>query len=106
VSVWRGLVGTRIFAERSGDYSARNRVFLWRTATLYDKKPGFFQRVNSYLKETDVAWDLVIHAYLDGDISLGRAAALLGLNRFDLLARANRLDTSLRIGSANEELVF
>ena len=44
------------------------------------------------------AWDLVIHAYLDGDISLGRAAQLLGLNRFDLQARFHRLGLPLRSG--------
>ncbi len=44
------------------------------------------------------AWDLVIHAYLDGDISLGRAAQLLGLNRFDLQARFHRLGLPLRTG--------
>ena len=37
-------------------------------------------------------WDLVIGAYLRGDISLGRSAALLGLSRFDLALRLNRLD--------------
>jgi len=43
-------------------------------------------------------WDLVILAYLDGDISLGRTAQLLGLNRFDLQARFHRLGLPLRIG--------
>ena len=47
------------------------------------------------------AWDRVIHAYLDGAISLGRAAALLGLNRFDLQARFQRLGLPLRTGPAN-----
>ncbi len=47
------------------------------------------------------AWDLVIHAYLDGDISLGRAAALLGLNRFDIQARFHRLGLFLRAGPAD-----
>ena len=47
------------------------------------------------------AWNLVIHAYLDGDISLGRAAALLGLNRFDFQARFQRLGLSLRTGPAD-----
>ena len=47
------------------------------------------------------AWDLVIHAYLDGGISLGRAAALLGLNRFDLQARFQRLGLPLRTGPAD-----
>ena len=47
------------------------------------------------------AWDMVIHAYLDGNISLGRAAALLGLNRFDLQARFERLGLPLRTGPAD-----
>jgi predicted HTH domain antitoxin len=37
------------------------------------------------------AWIAVIAAYLDGDISLGRAALLLGVSRFDLQAHFNRL---------------
>ncbi len=49
-------------------------------------------------QEPQAAWDLVIHAYLDGDISLGRAAQLLGLNRFDQQARFHRLGLPLRIG--------
>jgi len=48
------------------------------------------------------AWNLVIHAYLNGDISLGRAARLLGLNRFDLQARFNRLGLALQLGSVDE----
>jgi len=41
----------------------------------------------------------VIAAYLDGDISLGRAALLLGLTRFDLLARFNRLGLPTQLGT-------
>lgn len=37
------------------------------------------------------AWIAVIAAYLDGDISLGRAAVLLGVSRFELQAHFNRL---------------
>jgi len=48
------------------------------------------------------AWNLVVHAYLDGDISLGRAAALLGLSRFDLLGRLDRLGAPLRLGPVDE----
>lgn len=48
------------------------------------------------------AWDLVIHAYLDGDISLSRAAQLLGLNRFDLQARFHRLRLRMRTGPGDE----
>jgi hypothetical protein len=42
----------------------------------------------------------VIAAYLEGDISLGRAAELLGLSRFDLALRFNRLGPPLRLGPA------
>jgi prevent-host-death family protein len=50
--------------------------------------------------DPQAAWDRVIAAYLDGDISLGRAAQLLGVDRFDLQERLNRLGLPLRLGSA------
>ena len=37
--------------------------------------------------DAQAAWNRVLKAYLDGDISLGRAAQLLELSRFDLLER-------------------
>lgn len=46
------------------------------------------------------SWDLVMAAYLDGDISLGRAAELLAQSRFELQARLNRLSIPLRLGEA------
>ena len=45
-------------------------------------------------------WDMVIASYLDGEISLGRAAILLGLQRFDLLVRFDRLGLPVRVGPA------
>jgi hypothetical protein len=56
--------------------------------------------------DVQAAWDLVIAAYLDGHISLGRAAELLHLNRFDLTLHFNRLGLPLRVGptSAAEAL--
>lgn len=50
------------------------------------------------------AWSAVITAYLDGDISLGRAALLLGLSRFELQAHFNRLGLPAQPGplSLNE----
>lgn len=50
------------------------------------------------------AWSAVITAYLDGDISLGRAALLLGLSRFELQAYFNRLGLPAQPGplSLNE----
>lgn len=41
--------------------------------------------------DPQAAWNRVLAAYLDGDISLGRAAHLLGVDRFDLTERLGRL---------------
>lgn len=49
--------------------------------------------------DTQAAWNRILAAYLDGDISLGRAAQLLDISRFDLTERLNRLGLPLRSGS-------
>jgi predicted HTH domain antitoxin len=49
--------------------------------------------------DIQAAWDIVISTYLDGDISLGRAAELLNLSRFELMARFNRLGLPLQLGT-------
>ena len=49
------------------------------------------------------AWNVVIAAYLDGDISVGRAAELLHLSRFELMQSFNQAGISLRLGSATAE---
>lgn len=43
-------------------------------------------------------WDRVMFAYLDHEISLGRAAGLLNLSRFDLQDRFHRLGIPIHIG--------
>jgi len=48
--------------------------------------------------DIQAAWNRVISGYLDGDISLGRAAQLLGVNRFDLTERLSRLDLPMHLG--------
>jgi prevent-host-death family protein len=47
--------------------------------------------------------DKVIAAYLDGHISLGRAALLLGLSSYDLDERFRRLEVPRRIGPDTTE---
>jgi hypothetical protein len=44
-----------------------------------------------------------LHSYLADDISLGKAAELLGLSRFDLQERFVRLGVPLRLGPATLE---
>ncbi len=51
--------------------------------------------------DVQIFWNRVITAYLDGDVSLGRAAQLLGFSRFELTERFNRLDIPLQLGPAS-----
>jgi len=53
--------------------------------------------------DVQAAWNLIVASYLDGNISLGRAAQLLGLSRFELTERFNRLGIPLRLGPATVE---
>lgn len=53
--------------------------------------------------DIQAAWNQIIAAYLDGDISLGRAAQLLGMLRFELTQRLNRLNLPLHLGPANSD---
>jgi hypothetical protein len=49
--------------------------------------------------DPQLRWTRVLVAYFDGDISLGRAGQLLGLSRFELQERLNRLGLPLRLGA-------
>lgn len=53
--------------------------------------------------DAQAAWNRIIAAYLDGDISLGRAAQLLDVSRFELTQRFNRLNLPLHLGPANDD---
>ena len=48
-------------------------------------------------------WDRVMSAYLDADISLGRAAVLLGISRFELQDRLNTLGLPIHLGPRTVE---
>ncbi len=56
-------------------------------------------RVAAAAGDVQEAWNMIIAAYLAGDISLGRAATLLNLSRFELLARFNRIGLPMRMGA-------
>lgn len=61
--------------------------------------------VEQALTEGDIqtAWNLVVGAYLDGDISIGRAAELLHLHPIELTERLHRLGAPLRLGPLTVE---
>ncbi len=50
----------------------------------------------------DLAWSLVVSAYLDEEINLGKAAEMLNLHELELRDRFISLGIPLRIGSANK----
>jgi predicted HTH domain antitoxin len=49
----------------------------------------------------DIAWSLVVSAYLDEAINLGKAAELLGFHELELQEKFMELGIPLRIGPAN-----
>lgn len=60
-------------------------------------------RPNETDSDLQATWNRVLSAYLDVNISLGRAAKLLNLSRFELQDRLNRLDLPLRLGPQSIE---
>lgn len=51
--------------------------------------------------DTEQFWVQIVSAYLDGHISLGRAAVLLGESRMELAARFTRLGIPLRLATTS-----
>ncbi len=52
-------------------------------------------------RDPDLAWSLVVSAYLDEEINLGKAAELLDLHELELRERFISLGIPLRIGPAD-----
>ena len=49
-------------------------------------------------ENNELQWSLVVNAYLDEVINLGRAAELLGLHRLELQERFAKLGIPIRVG--------
>ena len=54
-------------------------------------------------RESELRWLVVVGAYLDGDINLGKAAELLGMHRLELQDKFLMQGIPLRIGSKTPE---
>ena len=50
----------------------------------------------------DLAWSLIVSAYLDEEINLGKAAEMLGLHELELRNRFLEMGIPLRIGPADK----
>lgn len=53
--------------------------------------------------DPQVGWNMIVSAYLDGNISFGRMADLLEFSRFDLARRFTQLGLPFRLGPANSD---
>ena len=69
---------------------------------VYKQQPELVETaVQQMLQATpDLTWSLVISAYQDEDINLGKAASLLGLHELELRDQFIKLGIPLRIGPA------
>ena len=52
--------------------------------------------------DSDLAWSLVVSAYLDGEINLGKAAEMLDMHELELRDRFIALGIPLRIGPVDK----
>ena len=76
-----------------------------RSSPLSDQnvEPSGLTEAELMENESQVRWNRVMAAYLDGQINLGRAASLLDLSRFELEDRFRRLDVPRRMGAETLE---
>ncbi len=54
-------------------------------------------------RQTELRWLVVIGAYLDGEINLGKAAEILGLHRLELQEKFVKQGIPLRLGAETPE---
>jgi len=70
---------------------------------LHDQQPGLMEEAIRRLMREDQAirWSMVVGAYQDEQINLGKAAELLGLAEVELRQRFIELGVPLRVGPAD-----
>jgi predicted HTH domain antitoxin len=71
---------------------------------LYKQQPKLVDRALQTMiaSNPDLTWSLVVTAYLDEEINLGRAAELLDLHELELRERFVELGVPLRLGPADK----
>ncbi|MCP3960167.1 MAG: hypothetical protein GY719_20165 [bacterium] len=72
---------------------------------LREAQPELVDRAVARLldEDSELLWSVVLSAYLDGEINLGKSAELLGLHELELRDRFIELGVPLRTGPANLE---
>lgn len=71
---------------------------------LYKQQPTLVDNALQTMVESnpDLAWSLVISAYLDEEINMGKAAEMLEMHELELRERFIELGIPLRLGPLNE----
>lgn len=71
---------------------------------LQRSQPFLVQRALQRLldEDPDLRWSVVVSAYMDGEISLARAASLLGLHPLELRERFIQKGIPLHLGPVDE----
>jgi len=75
---------------------------LWGKQSANPEAGGVTRKEIDALPDVQARYDLVIAKYLEGDISLGRAAGLLDMPRLELQTRFLRLDIPMENAPATE----
>ena len=75
-----------------------------RLTKLHKQQPKLVDDALQKMIESnpDLAWSLVVSAYLDEEINLGKAAEMLGLHELELRDRFIDLGIPLRVGPADK----
>lgn len=85
-------------AATAGTWALEQLVKLQRS------QPFLVQRALQRLldEDQDLRWSVVVSAYMDGEISLARAASLLGLHPLELRERFIQKGIPLHLGPVDE----
>lgn len=75
---------------------------LTQLTKLYEQQPQLIDKALAQLLQNnhDLSWSLVVNAYLDEEINLGKAAELLDLHELELRQRFMELGIPLRVGAS------
>ncbi|HDQ72087.1 MAG TPA: UPF0175 family protein [Chloroflexi bacterium] len=83
-----------------------NTLPRWEIDQLFklgQRRPGLLEHAVHRLVQEDqeIRWSVIVGAYQDGQINLGKAAELLGSTELELRDRFIELGIPLRVGSAD-----
>lgn len=72
---------------------------------MLQRQPDLAEKalLRAFQEDADFRWAIVVDAYLDGQINLGKAAELLGMHRLELQKRFLEMGIPLRLGPRSRE---